>query len=214
MGICRVTLTATVSSELPCCSICVRRALDHLEDVKVLPNVSANMSANLTPPTLVMNPNGTRQQVPLRDYLNARIAPFLKKAMTESLASEAEFPLQWLGECLTHQSMLYEGNPDTTGIRERFRYNFEMPTEPPQEVPQEEPQAQAQTTNPASTNGVAATETASTDSAAQVAASIAVPPADAPMLNGEMEVLEEQNTQDSTQVPSEQPPTAPAAPAA
>jgi hypothetical protein len=35
-----------------------------------------------------MNSAGQRQQVPLRDYLNARIAPFLKKAMTESLASE------------------------------------------------------------------------------------------------------------------------------
>lgn len=49
---------------------------------------TGTMSTNLSAPTLVMNASGTRQQVPLRDYLNARIAPFLKKAMTESLASE------------------------------------------------------------------------------------------------------------------------------
>lgn len=39
----------------------------------------------------------------------------------------AEFPLQWLGECLINQSILYEGNPDSTNIKERFRYNFDAP---------------------------------------------------------------------------------------
>jgi hypothetical protein len=39
----------------------------------------------------------------------------------------AEFPLQWLGECLINQSLLYEGNPDTTNIKERFRYQFDVP---------------------------------------------------------------------------------------
>ena len=49
----------------------------------------------------------------------------------------AEFPLQWLGECLIHQSILYEGNPDRTNIRERFLYNFEVPK------PQEESMSEA-----------------------------------------------------------------------
>ncbi|KIX01662.1 uncharacterized protein Z518_09388 [Rhinocladiella mackenziei CBS 650.93] len=84
-------------------------------------------------PSVVINTANRRQQVPLRDYLNTRVAPFLKKAVTESLGVEAEFPLQWLGECLIHQSILYEGNPDRTNIRERFLYTFEDPK------PQEEP---------------------------------------------------------------------------
>ncbi|KIW83381.1 hypothetical protein Z517_02626 [Fonsecaea pedrosoi CBS 271.37] len=84
-------------------------------------------NAALNPPSVVVNTASNRQQVPLRDYLNARIAPFLKKAITESLNAEAEFPLQWLGECLIHQSILYEGNTDRTNIRERFLYKFEDP---------------------------------------------------------------------------------------
>jgi hypothetical protein len=47
----------------------------------------------------------------------------------------AEFPLQWLGECLIHHSILYEGNPDTTNIQERFRYKFEVPPPPTAEQP-------------------------------------------------------------------------------
>jgi hypothetical protein len=39
-------------------------------------------------PFVVMNASGNRQQVPLRDYLNVRIAPFLKKAVTDSLGIE------------------------------------------------------------------------------------------------------------------------------
>jgi len=78
-------------------------------------------------PSVIVSAASNRQQVPLRDYLNARVAPFLKKAITESLGAEAEFPLQWLGECLIHQSMLYEGNPDRKNIRERFSYSFEEP---------------------------------------------------------------------------------------
>jgi len=39
----------------------------------------------------------------------------------------ADFPLQWLGECLIHYSTIYEGNPDTTNIRERFKYTFQDP---------------------------------------------------------------------------------------
>ncbi|KIW65274.1 hypothetical protein PV04_07547 [Phialophora macrospora] len=78
-------------------------------------------------PSVISNAANIRQQVPLRDYLNARVAPFLKKAITESLNAEAEFPLQWLGECLIHQSILYEGNPDRTNIRERFLYKFDDP---------------------------------------------------------------------------------------
>ncbi|KAK4938613.1 hypothetical protein LTR10_020964 [Elasticomyces elasticus] len=79
------------------------------------------------PPSVVVNTQNNRQQVPLRDYLNARVAPFMKKAITQSLDVEADFPLQWLGECLIHQSILYEGNPDRTNIRERFLYTFEDP---------------------------------------------------------------------------------------
>jgi hypothetical protein len=45
------------------------------------------MSAPVAP-SLVLNSAGDKRQVPLRDYLNARIAPFLKKAMIESLGSE------------------------------------------------------------------------------------------------------------------------------
>lgn len=52
----------------------------------------------------------------------------------------AEFPLQWLGECLIHQSILYEGNPDRTNIRERFQYKFEDPQ--PQEQPAQEEEQQ------------------------------------------------------------------------
>ena len=43
------------------------------------------------------------------------------------MAHRAEYPLQFLGECLINQSILYEGNPDTTNIKERFRYNFDAP---------------------------------------------------------------------------------------
>lgn len=47
--------------------------------------------------------------------------------LTSLFCNRAEFPLQWLGECLIHQSILYEGNPDATNIRERFAYKFEDP---------------------------------------------------------------------------------------
>ncbi|EXJ73997.1 uncharacterized protein A1O5_02291 [Cladophialophora psammophila CBS 110553] len=112
------------------------------------------------PPIVVVNTASDRQQVPLRDYLNARVAPFLKKAITQSLDAEAEFPLQWLGECLIHQSILYEGNPDRTNIRERFLYKFEDPkpqepadvaaatpaAAPPAEPPHRSPSAQPEQT--------------------------------------------------------------------
>lgn len=45
-----------------------------------------------------------------------------------NLGDRVEFPLQYLGEALIHQSILYEGNPDSTKIRERFRYNFDAPS--------------------------------------------------------------------------------------
>lgn len=37
----------------------------------------------------------------------------------------AQYPLQWLGEHLIQQSILFEGNPDATGLRERFVYDHE-----------------------------------------------------------------------------------------
>ncbi|KAK6379693.1 uncharacterized protein PV06_00411 [Exophiala oligosperma] len=100
-------------------------------------------------PSVVVNSQNSRQQVPLRDYLNARVAPFLKKAITESLGVEAEFPLQWLGECLIHQSILYEGNPDRTNIRERFQYRFEDPKPQEQSVQQEQQQPPSSEAPPA-----------------------------------------------------------------
>ncbi|KAL2444556.1 hypothetical protein ABEF95_017053 [Exophiala dermatitidis] len=118
-----------------------------------------SQSASNTPTTIV-NAGGNRQQVPLRDYLNARVAPFLKKAITESLGVEAEFFLQWLGECLIHQSILYEGNPDRTNIRERFLYEFDdpkpqkeetsAPTHPedPATQPQEQPEVRQEHVGP------------------------------------------------------------------
>src|ERR1700761_3441204 len=123
-------------------------------------------------PAVITNAANNRQQVPLRYYLNTRVAPFLKKAITESLDAEyvsshatamashirasdkvaekltwpnrAEFPLQWLGECLIHQSILYEGNPDRTNIRERFLYKFDDP-KPPEPAPTEAVAAPAYT---------------------------------------------------------------------
>ena len=56
---------------------------------------------------------------------------------TLTVCGRAEFPLQWLGECLIHQSMLYEGNPDRTNIRERFVHKFEDPKPEEQYVPAE-----------------------------------------------------------------------------
>ncbi|RMZ74895.1 hypothetical protein DV737_g5642, partial [Chaetothyriales sp. CBS 132003] len=79
-------------------------------------------------PSLTLNtPSQTRHQVPLRDYLNTRIAPFLKEALTESLDKEPEYPLQWLGECLINQSILYEGNTEAEKLKEHFRYTFPPP---------------------------------------------------------------------------------------
>jgi hypothetical protein len=89
-----------------------------------------------------------RHQGGLREYVNQRLAPYIKKALkdvcdvecatspspplTSPLTSpkRAEYPLQWLGEHLINQSFLYENNPDATGIKERFFYNFD---EPPQQ---------------------------------------------------------------------------------
>jgi len=119
-----------------------------------------------------MNHGGDRKQVPLRDYLNSRIAPFLKKAMTQSLEAEAEFPLQWLGECLINQSLLYEGNPDSTKIKERFRYNFDV-VESTQEPEQ----------NP-TTNGMDTTSMASAAEVADAATSLT-------SLNGDPQPAEE-----------------------
>lgn len=39
--------------------------------------------------------------------------------------NRAEYPLHWLGEHLIQQSIMFEGNPDTTNIRERFLYKHE-----------------------------------------------------------------------------------------
>ena len=109
----------------------------------------------------------------------------------------AEFPLQWLGECLIHQSILYEGNPDTTNIRKRFRYNFDLPAAPVEEEPQ--PAA------PAPPNGVESTDQAPTDPAAQAAADVPVPAPDATMVNGEQQVATATKEEEPLPTQSEQP---------
>lgn len=80
--------------------------------------------------------------------------------------------------------MLYEGNPDTTNIRERFRYNFDLPPAPVEEEPQP--------AVPAPPNGIESTEQAPVDLAAQAAAAVPVPAADATMVNGEQPMATEQ----------------------
>jgi hypothetical protein len=64
--------------------------------------------------------------------LSAQTSPPHRSPPTIQLTSpkRAEYPLQWLGEHLINQSFLYENNPDATGIKERFFYNFD---EPPQQ---------------------------------------------------------------------------------
>lgn len=42
------------------------------------------------------------------------------------MLARAQYPLQWLGEHLIQQSILFEGNPDSTNIRERFVYRHEI----------------------------------------------------------------------------------------
>lgn len=103
-------------------------------------------------PTLQAKIGSSTTEVNLRDWLNTRLAPFLKRAITESLDSEyapsvfsfprpcrvvrsgltrysrAQYPLQWLGEHLIQQSILFEGNPDSTSIKERFLYNHDNAT--------------------------------------------------------------------------------------
>ena len=72
--------------------------------------------------------------------------------------------------------MLYENNPDSTNIRERFRYNFDLPTAETQPEPE------------AKTNGVESTNTAAVEQNAGnvAAAAVAVPPPpDTTMMNGE-----------------------------
>ncbi|KAK5084330.1 hypothetical protein LTR05_005406 [Lithohypha guttulata] len=76
-------------------------------------------------PTVRANLGGSTNTVNLRDWLNTRLSPFLKQAIIKSLESEAEYPLQWLGEQLILQSITFEGNPDSTNIRERFLYKHE-----------------------------------------------------------------------------------------
>lgn len=109
--------------------------------------------------------------------------------------------MQWLGECLIHQSMLYEGNPDTTNIRERFRYQFDVPAAPTQEQPEPSPSAP--------TNGVDEPEQAPpTDPAAEAAASVPVPPPDSSMADGQPSSTTETKVEETAEAQAEQPATA------
>ncbi|RMZ84933.1 hypothetical protein DV738_g431, partial [Chaetothyriales sp. CBS 135597] len=90
----------------------------------------SNTLAMQNPSVTLNTPSQSRQQVPLRDYLNVRIAPFLKKGLTESLDKEPEYPLQWLGEYLINQSILFEGNTEAEKLKEHFRYTFPLPQQP------------------------------------------------------------------------------------
>jgi hypothetical protein len=96
--------------------------------------------------------------------------------------------------------MLFEGNPDTTNIRERFRYNFDVPA-----APQEEPP----TTAPVPTNGVEATVEAPSDPTAAAAAAVPVPAPDSSMVNGETREDTEVKAEASTDVQDVADPTAP-----
>lgn len=99
--------------------------------------------------------------------------------------------------------MLYEGNPDTTNIRERFRYNFDVPAAPILE--------EVQPTVPAPPNGVESTEQAPADPAAQAAAAVPVPAPDATMVNGEQQVSTETKPEETLPAQSEQPQPQPTA---
>ena len=81
--------------------------------------------------------------------------------------------------------MLYEGNPDATNIRERFRYNFEVPAAPLQES----------STTTAPPNGVEPTEQAASDAATQAAADVPVPVPDSAMVNGDVQETREAKTE-------------------
>ena len=108
----------------------------------------------------------------------------------------AQYPLQWLGEQLILQSITYEGNPDSTNIRERFLYKHEIEPKAAAAnssavVPPPEDQPQIEHSNaPQSTEAV-------------VAQSIAEPPAPASSI--------ETPIPGSTAEPTEQFSTAPAA---
>jgi hypothetical protein len=83
--------------------------------------------------------------------------------------------------------MLYEGNPDSTNIRERFRYTFEMPAVPTE--PQKRSEASAQ---PLINGEKNANE--DQDYATQAAASVPVPAPEAPMANGDKTDAQNQQT--------------------
>lgn len=54
--------------------------------------------------------------------------------------------MQWLGEHLIQQSILFEGNPDTTNIQEKFRYKHEA--NPPRTLVQQNAPAQSAPVQP------------------------------------------------------------------
>lgn len=53
--------------------------------------------------------------------------------------SRAQYPLQWLGERLIQQSILFEDNPDSTKIKERFVYEHDAAPVAQSEIPTSAP---------------------------------------------------------------------------
>jgi hypothetical protein len=94
--------------------------------------------------------------------------------------------------------MLYEGNPDSTNIRERFRYTFDMPAVPT------EPQTGSETSAQPVINGEK-NANENQDYATQAAASVPVPAPDAPMANGDK--TDAPNQQTPAHADAQAPPT-------
>lgn len=139
-------------------------------------------------------------------YRVAMKCSFQLTSRSSSRFNRPEFPLQWLGECLIHQSILYEGNPDRTNIRERFAYTFEepKPQDQQQEIPAA-PSAQSDSAEVAQETSAAAPDTTADEPPTTAAEPAAAPapreaepeepiPADAPITNG---VKEEADTKES-----------------
>ena len=90
--------------------------------------------------------------------------------------------------------MLYEGNPDSTNIRERFRYNFEVQTAQPQPEP--------------ATNGVEPEPSGPADAATAATAAVDVPAPDAAMTNGEKDAVAPVNPEVTVKSEGEEQPPA------
>lgn len=99
----------------------------------------------------------------------------IRRLKASDSTCRAEHPLQWLGEYLINQSILYEGNPDPTNIKDHFRYSFDAPVLAAEQDTQNE------------VNGTSET------AAATEADSVPAPT----IVNGEQPVVEEKQAEES-----------------